>query len=639
MILERMQVKNFRQYFGEQALEFCSGPRGVTVINGTTGAGKTNLFSAINWCLYGPENAGQHHGELVNKHALALEKSVDTEVEIHFRHKDPEGESSYVARRSARDPQILHLSRVTRRGLEPLPNPSLVLNTILSKNVRTYFFFDGERIDEFAKPEHESQVKDAVYSVLQLEVLDRSRQHLSAIADEYERELKKMDTGEMVQELIKHRHEKVDAKAEAEKAAEEARKESNAVQAVIKGLDEELSTQREVQADVLQRQRLEAQQQTFEQELDRILEDIRDLGSAGYLLVGSAAIEKAIAIIDEKRQRGEIPAGIREQFIRDLIEKEMCICGRPITHEGHEQKTLEALLNRSIPSGIENRLLEAGGLLRGLKSRIELNRRGLQASKGRKAQLEDELNRITKEADEIGDRLKNVGIQEVEALESKRQAALRKANELHITIGTQDERIRDLDRAIKGLDDVLKKAQGLEGKAKTTQQKLALARDSSEAVADVHEEFAKVMRAKIEEEAQKIFALLIWKESQFPKIELTSDYQLTVLDRWGAPARPELSAGERQLLSLSFIMALSRASDGSAPLVMDTPFGRLDSKPRENICEHLPQMVDQLVLFVTSEELHGKARELLKPYIGREYTLKWDKTTGCTAIIPQRTTA
>jgi DNA sulfur modification protein DndD len=189
------------------------------------------------------------------------------------------------------------------------------------------------------------------------------------------------------------------------------------------------------------------------------------------------------------------------------------------------------------------------------------------------------------------------------------------------------------------LDDVLKKAQGLEGKAKTTQQKLALARDSAEAVADVYEEFAKVMRTKIEEEAQKIFALLVWKESQFPKIELTPDYHLTVLDRWGAPARPELSAGERQLLSLSFIMALSKASNGSAPLVMDTPFGRLDSKPRENISEHLPQMVDQLVLFVTGEELHGKAREMLKPHIGREYTLQWDKSTGCTAIVAQTTTA
>jgi hypothetical protein len=34
-----------------------------------------------------------------------------------------------------------------------------------------------------------------------------------------------------------------------------------------------------------------------------------------------------------------------------------------------------------------------------------------------------------------------------------------------------------------------------------------------------------------------------------------------------------------QVLSLSFITAMSRVSEEEAPLVMDTPFGRLSSHP------------------------------------------------------------
>ena len=54
MKLERITLQNFRQYYGKQRLEFARDQeRNVTVIHGVNGAGKTSLFLAINWCLYG----------------------------------------------------------------------------------------------------------------------------------------------------------------------------------------------------------------------------------------------------------------------------------------------------------------------------------------------------------------------------------------------------------------------------------------------------------------------------------------------------------------------------------------------------------------------------------------------------------
>jgi DNA sulfur modification protein DndD len=107
---------------------------------------------------------------------------------------------------------------------------------------------------------------------------------------------------------------------------------------------------------------------------------------------------------------------------------------------------------------------------------------------------------------------------------------------------------------------------------------------------------------------------------------------LEVIDRYGLPARPELSAGERQVLSLSFITAMSRISEEESPLVMDTPFGRLSSQHRESIAQYLPELTDQLVLFVTDEELRDQARLNLAPRIGAEYRLKFNTKTSCTAI-------
>ncbi|NKE70129.1 AAA family ATPase [Candidatus Manganitrophus noduliformans] len=636
MILKKLKIKNFRQYYGEQEIEFATGKKNVTVINGTTGAGKTNMFLAINWCLYGSEGIIDKVGEIVNKQAASEsteDETVDAEVELKFQHKGPdESETNFVAKRSTYEPDVLHLYCVTRKGSEKLPNPTLVLNTILPKEVRTYFLFDGEKIDDFAKPEHEKQVKQAVYGVLKLKVLDRAKGHISSVGDDYERELKKMETGKHIQELLKRKETLKDELGKEEKALQNARTELNAAQLLIGKLDEELSKQREIQTDHQRRQELEAEGKRIQEELDMIFDGIRAIGSSGAILLGAKAIQKAIAIIEEKRRRGEIPAGIREQFIRDLLEKLVCICGRTISKEGPEWHTLSGLMDRAMPNNIENRILETGGFLQAIKTKSEQNILQLRLLKKKKADLEDRLARVIKEADEISSRLMNVGIQKIEELEGKRKTAQKKCDDLHGEIGYKQANIQHQKEIISQLDQEIETAEGLEGKAKLIQKKLALIHDTVKAITEVYEKFAKQKRKEIEQETQKIFGKLIWKESQFTKVDLTDDYQLTILDRWGTPARPELSAGERQLLSLSFIMALSGASDDSASIVMDTPFGRLDAIPRENICMHLPELAEQLILFVTGTELHSKAREILKPQIGREYTLNWDKATGCTTI-------
>ena len=65
---------------------------------------------------------------------------------------------------------------------------------------------------------------------------------------------------------------------------------------------------------------------------------------------------------------------------------------------------------------------------------------------------------------------------------------------------------------------------------------------------------------------------------------------------------------------------------------MDTPFGRLSSQHRESITQYLPDLTDQLVLFVTDEELRDQARVNLVPRIGAEYRLNFNSKTSCTAI-------
>ncbi len=56
MIIDKIIINNFRQYKDTEII--LSPPdeeKNFNIIQGTNGAGKTNLFNAITWCIYGKE--------------------------------------------------------------------------------------------------------------------------------------------------------------------------------------------------------------------------------------------------------------------------------------------------------------------------------------------------------------------------------------------------------------------------------------------------------------------------------------------------------------------------------------------------------------------------------------------------------
>jgi len=182
MKLERITIENFRQYFGKQRLDFAKDDqKNVTVIHGINGAGKTSLFLAINWCLYGRSvedvKVIDNVGELMSKEAVSRAAAGDmirTSVDISFLHNS----ERYLVKRllqgtkqkdgSIRNEESDNFTMMRTKAdgqAERISNPIGTMNSILPVNVREYFLFDGEKIDNFAKPEAAALVKDAIYLV------------------------------------------------------------------------------------------------------------------------------------------------------------------------------------------------------------------------------------------------------------------------------------------------------------------------------------------------------------------------------------------------------------------------------------------------------------------------------------------
>lgn len=644
MKLDWMRLSNFRQFYGDQDIRFSrDSSRNVTVIHGVNGAGKTGLFTALNWCLY--ELGADDIGELVSKRALTearVGESVEVKVQLGFTH----GGERFTATRALnvtksgeeewRDAGRSEFSLDSGRAdgqTRRVSNPTGRVESILPANVRNYFFFDGEKIEQFTRPDNEKEVKEAVRNVLKIEVLERARTHLDVAAREYQSSLKNLASGGLEQLLDDEENLRLKSEKTRTELAE-LREERAAAERQTKEIDARLSEIHEVREWDSRRKVTSETMKVRQEELDQLWRSIRDTSNVGYYRFAGEAIDKATSIVDAMRERGEIPPGIREQFVQDLLASHMCICGRPIEEESEEHRRLMEVLTKTLPSDLENALSEVGGELRAARPRIQDVTQRLTDQMRRKAEISLEQEELLATLDEVSRHLLHgVEHEEVGALEKRRTDNQIAIQRIEADIGRLEERLENQRKELDRHKDSIEKAQWSEKRTQDLQRRFSLARKSSDAVEGILEAFAAEMRRNIEAQAKEIFQSLALKDSQFQDVQFGDDYHLEVIDRWGLPARPELSAGERQVLSLAFITGMAKVTGEEAPLVMDTPFGRLSRDHREAITERIPEITDQLIILVTDEELHSQARENLEPRIGAEYLLDFDQDTGCTRVL------
>lgn len=650
MKLAQITLENFRQYFGKNRVTFArDNQKRVTVIHGINGAGKTSFFLAINWCLYGKSvdnvKVVDNVGELISKEAISRAQpgeTVRTAVELSFLHN---GERFLVKRSLEGIRQIdntvrmddgnnnFTMMRIKADGqAEPVKNPLGTMNSILPVNVREYFLFDGEKIDNFAKPEASAQVKQAIFLVLKLEILERAKRHLEVVAGDYRKELKQTSSGEL-RELVEQEEKAIEDKKKSEKRSLELDQENESAKRKIADIDKRLREMQSTQALQQQRDRLERDLAMRRAEMEKVIATVRDLATSGFFVLAKPAIDKAIALLEEKRERGEIPSNYRQQFMQDLLDKMVCICGRPFTDGSPEHNLLLSKVSHGIPDALQDDVMNTCVLLQGFDARIEKHKADLDEQMRRRVELIDLIKDLDAELDDVGRQLRGSPLEEISQLEKKREDYQADIQSNMLEIGQLLNRVETLNKNIVEIRKSIEQARKKEKKELVLSTKMELAQRSADTIAEMYRAFADDMREKIQEKTKEIFRSLVWKESHFQDIKLGPDFNLEVIDRYGRPARPELSAGERQVLSLSFIMAMSRVSEEEAPLVMDTPFGRLSSHHRNAITEHLPKLVDQLVLFVTDEELRDEARQNLQDKIGAEYRLEFNPKTSCTEIV------
>jgi DNA sulfur modification protein DndD len=195
----------------------------------------------------------------------------------------------------------------------------------------------------------------------------------------------------------------------------------------------------------------------------------------------------------------------------------------------------------------------------------------------------------------------------------------------------------ELERKRKARQDKLEKLAKQILSVSTTHRVLKHSERVRDTLGKYREEIAKRHMLRLEKLITECFVQLHRKKSMGHAISIgRGSYELELHEVNGTRiSSAELSAGERQLLAVSVLWALARASGRKLPTIIDTPLGRLDSAHRQYLVRnYFPHASHQVILFSTDEEIVDNYYEELKPAIAREYTIVFDEARRSSNVFP-----
>lgn len=653
MILDNLVMKDFRQFQGIQKIQFAAeNSNNVTVIFGENGRGKTGLFRAVMFALYGErrlsqdEEVEQKELHLVNSNAIESagdgNKPVETYVELTFRHKD----HKYIIKRNIlgifdKDERLEQIGSVTLAHIKPDGNTQTVgdpeeiqgiINGILDKNVKEYFLFDGEKIQRLtmASNEQRREVSKGIRSLLNIDALEKAMKALQRVKKHFNIEISKKATGRYAQ--IVHRQNQLEEnRTVLKQKINQFDQEDTKLAVEKKKIDKLFEEYKEILHLLKDRHNAEDLLGSYDIQAKNLMAEMKSRTAKASLLLLSNTIDHVFESIDQKKQKGEIPSEIRKDLIERILDVDhKCICERPVLPGTSEQKALIRWKNKVTDVELEDSALEIWRALSSIKSHREDISSVIEALLQKYAVCRNDIERLRKKIEDINRQIGRSERKDAADLEKVRESIERKQIQLEAERIATNEEIESIDSEYELLSIERNKLEKEENLKNELARRAELAESTVIALQEIYNAFTEEIKNKITEAANQFFRELLDKEGRetLSQILVRPDYSLQIYDRWGKPFLANISAGQRQIMSISFIAALAKVASMDKilemPLFMDTPFGRLSYEPRKNLINRIPNYCAQWILLATGTEFRKQEALLLKKgnRWGKFYILK-----------------
>ncbi|MDE2588933.1 MAG: AAA family ATPase, partial [Patescibacteria group bacterium] len=384
MKLISLEIKNFRQYYGDIKIKFNEeAEKNFNIIRGVNGAGKTNLMNAITWCLYKNEDNINKSKTMpiINSKALdeaGIGSQIETYVRLVVGNQDPQ----YIFERKIVADITEKISKnVVSSSYGPVPDnvkiqpkfvvmslrsggkdwlehsqPEYLINSLLPESVHRFFIFDGESLDELFKAESKTKIKDSIRQVSQIELLEKAAGRLDSVRNSLLRESRGMnpDVDRITRQIENERN-------EMDKLLIRMSSLSNEITKNKSDLEKLKDILRQNPVEPIQN--LQKQEDSLTSAIERAEKQLDDLKNkktnhilkwAPYAYLEDA-IGFALDLIQKKSDDGSIPSKIRRVLLDEIFRKGKCICGTPVS-SADVQRHLNELKENVAISEIEDEL-------------------------------------------------------------------------------------------------------------------------------------------------------------------------------------------------------------------------------------------------------------------------------------------
>ena len=658
MKLHSLQLKNFRQFFGTQIIEFAAGGgnKNVTVLHGFNGSGKTALLNAFVWCLYGDTTPDfEEPNRLENERAaaeLAPGKSLTVAVRLQY---SVQGESFIIERTRTvskegdgrTQPGIIELAmwKIGAGGAMQEVGGSeatkqLKIEQLLPKGLYPFFFFNGERVEKLASADAYDDVEHGIKTLLDVEVFERAMTHLrGAVAGDLAKELKQYGGSELSEALAE------EERLESEKANEAARSEELLQTAKKLGADTERLEDRQAQIAGLsaltsRRSGLRNQFDQLNAEDRALTSDLaKELSENGYLAFAEPSFLATEQLVAGARQRGEIPAKIKPQFVDDLLKNAKCICGTAISPGSSQESSLVKWREATGLAELEESISQVSAMVAPMRQRREHFFETIERIQTRRSEVLATRKTVGEDLaaveQSIGDRSEGEDAAALAALLAKVRLD---HQQTLVDIAVAEKGMKGLEEKRTDIRQKIGRLQAHDARSALIKRQ----RESVERVADAFEGIFKIQKETVRKDLDKRISE-IWQDAAIKQYtaSIGSDYRLALTKKVGGTEQPVYGAstGEKQVLALSFVASLVRTAadhlkeDGQAkvlgvplggdyPLVMDSAFGSLEDEYRAKVAEWVPRLAHQVVVLVSNSQWRVEVENALKDRIGREYVLE-----------------
>jgi len=665
MIIERIDMENFGPYYGHQHLELGTSQHPLVIVHGQNMTGKTSVLNAVRWALYGV--AKDRFGgplptrELINYDAFD-EGQRRVSVRLTIRTSGEEGSAQYVLRRQRQakrgvvdaesDTDFEEFVDIERDGDVLTPNafPELV-GTLLPDGISRFFLFDGELLNEYEElvregGEREARgVKEAIEMILGLPAAKRGRDDVRALKDEVSRRLQREARKDRTAKAAGEELERLLArKGQVEQDRDALKAQLREVQQRLRVLDEGLKQYEESREDAGLKESLEQQLSDLAKRRARAMEDRRVLVKELWRDILAPRLNGETRRLEEERGRREDAlhrlraAEVEQGRLEGSIREGRCShCGQTLPDEIRARTRAEIQeLHKEIedlkPLADSDRVQELAGTLRQLRAvapagkvdAVRLTERNL-----------DEINlseyRLRQDLDRVKDRLSRIDTEDLLRYD-------REAKQLEALRGEIGGKLRDAEKDADAITTEIDRQQRivLQNDSPVFHRlkvELAILEGLEAIFARAVDELTNELRVEVERNATEIFKELTTDQT-YAGLQINENYGLSILRHDRVPVG-QRSAGAEQVVALSLLGALNRMATKRGPVIMDTPFGRLDRSHRANIMRFVPTMADQVVLLVHDGEI-DRVRDLkdIVAQVDAEYRIEHPSSTR-SDIVPE----